>query len=343
MWLKAEQLPAALAKKLAPIYFLSGDEPLQLGEAADAVRQAAKMASYDSREVLTVDASFSWADFLQATDSMSIFSEKKVIDLRMPTCKPGAEGSKALVNYCERLPEDTLLLISAGKLEKSAKKSKWMTALEKHGVAVQVWPLDGSALMQWLQQRLQRRGLLVERTGVAIIAACVEGNLLAAAQEIEKLYVLYGQGSISDTQVQEAVADGSRYDVFNLVDAALSGRIERVLKILSGLQHEGIAAPIVLWALAREVRNLIHIKRKVEAGQAKNTVFMQYQVWGDRQKLVNHALAKLKQKNLRTGLLIAAQADRQIKGAQQGDYWESLLQIALMLTGKDINVPPVSF
>lgn len=343
MWLKAEQLPAALAKKLAPIYFLSGDEPLQLGEAADAVRLVAKNAGYDSREVLTIDTSFSWGDFLQAADSMSIFSEKKVIDLRMPACKPGAEGSKALVSYCERVSEDTLLLISAGKLEKSAKKSKWLTALEKHGVAIQVWPLSGAALVQWLQQRLQRRGLQVERTGIAIIAARVEGNLLAAAQEIEKLYVLYGQGVVSDAQIQEAVADGSRYDVFNLVDAALSGRVERVLKIFSGLQHEGIAAPIILWALARETRNLIHIKRQLDAGQAQNTVFMRYQVWGERQKLVNHALAKLKQKNLMCGLLVAVQADRQIKGAQQGDCWASLLQIALMLTGKDIHVPSVSF
>ncbi len=343
MWLKTEQLSTALAKKLAPIYFLSGDEPLQLSEAADAVRQAAKIAGYDSREVLTVDASFSWTDFLQAADSMSIFSEKKVIDLRMPVCKPGAEGSKALVNYCQRLPEDTLLLISAGKLEKAAKKSKWLMALEKQGVAVQVWPLDGAALVQWLQQRLQRRGLAVGRTGIGIIAARVEGNLLAAAQEIEKLYVLYGQGAVSDQQIQEAVADGSRYDVFNLVDAALSGRIERVLKILSGLQHEGIAAPIVLWAMAREIRNLIHIKRQLEAGQPQHSVFMQYQVWGNRQKLVNHALTKLKKKNLMLGLLVAAQADRQIKGAQQGDCWESLLQIALVLAGKEINVPSVSF
>jgi len=343
VWLKAEQLPAALAKKLAPIYFLSGDEPLQLGEAADSVRKAAKVAGYDSREVLTVDASFSWADFLQAADSMSIFSEKKIIDLRMPACKPGAEGSKALVSYCERLPEDTLLLISAGKLERAAKKAKWMMALEKYGVAVQVWPVEGAALVQWLQQRLQRRGLLVERAGVAIIAARVEGNLLAAAQEIEKLYVLYGQGAVSEVQIQEAVADGSRYDVFNLVDAALSGRVERVLKILSGLQHEGIAAPIVLWALAREMRNLIHIKRQLDAGQAQKSVFMRYQVWDNRQKLVNHALAKLKQKNLMRGLLVAAQADRQIKGAQQGDCWESLLQIALVLAGKDINAPQRSF
>ena len=338
MWLKAEQLPSALAKQLVPIYFLSGDEPLQLGEAADAVRQEAKRRGYESRELLTVDTSFSWTDFMQAADSMSIFSEKKVIDLRIPSGKPGTEGSKALVNYCARLPEDTLLLITAGKLEKSAKKSKWVTTLEKHGVAIQVWPLAGNDLVKWIQQRMQLKGLSTDKVGLRIIAGRVEGNLLAASQEIEKLYVLYGQGQLSEQQIEEAVADGSRYDVFNLVDAALSGRIERVLKIHSGLQHEGIAAPVVLWALTREIRNLIHIKQKLAVGQPRNSVFMQHQVWDKRQQLVTHALNKLNQQGLMKMLLVAAKTDRQIKGAEAGDYWESLLEISLMLAGATSSV-----
>lgn len=331
MWLKAQQLPSALEKQLAPIYFLSGDEPLQLGEAADAVRRAAKNAGYDSRELLTVDASFSWSELMQAADSMSIFSEKKVIDLRLPSGKPGTEGSKALVNYCARLPEDTLLLITAGKLEASAKKSKWVTTLEQQGVAIQVWPLAGADLMNWVQQRLQNRGLSTDKSGLRVIVGRVEGNLLAAAQEIEKLYVLYGQGQLSEQQIEIAVVDASRYDVFNLVDAALSGRSERVLKILLGLQHEGIAEPVVLWALTREIRNLIQIKQKFAAGQPKNRVFMQHQVWDKRQKLVTHALNKLNQQDLMKMLLVAAKTDRQIKGQQTGDCWESLLEISLML------------
>ncbi len=334
MWIKAEQLQGALAKQLAPIYLISGDEPLQLGEAADAVRLAAKNAGYDNRELLTVDAYFSWRDFSLAAESLSIFSEKKIIDLRLPSGKPGAEGSKALVHYCARIPEDTLLLISTGKLDKSAKKSKWVTALEKQGVAVQVWPLEGKALVQWIQQRLQVKGLKVKKVAINIIASRVEGNLLAAAQEIEKLYVLYGQGNLSEQQVQDAVADGARYDVFDLVDAALSGRIDRVSKILSGLQHEGVAAPVVLWALARELRSLIHIQRQLASGQPRSRVFMQHQVWDKRQKLVSHALEQLQQTELRQALLLCAQADRQIKGEQQGDSWQSLLCIALFMAGK---------
>jgi len=333
MWLKVEQLSSALAKQLAPIYLLSGDEPLQLGEAADAVRRVAKKAGYESRELLTVDTRFSWNEFLQAADSMSIFSEKKIIDLRIPSGKPGIEGSKALVNYCGRLPEDTLLLITAAKLERSAKKSKWVTTLEKNGVAVQVWPLEGEDLLRWIQQRMQKRGLSVDQSGLRVVANRVEGNLLAASQEIEKLYVLYGQGQLSEQQIEEAVADASRYDVFNLVDAALSGRVERVLKIHSGLRQEGIAPPIVVWALTREIRNLIHIKQKLADGQPGNRVFMQHQVWDKRQKLVTHAIKKLSQQSLRKLLLIAAKADRQMKGQQAGDCWGSFLEISLKLAG----------
>lgn len=335
MWLKAEQLSSALARNLAPIYFISGDEPLQLGEAADAIRLAAKNAGYENRELFSVDVHFSWLDFLQAADSMSIFSDKKIIDLRLPSGKPGMEGSKALVNYCERLPEDTLLLITAGKLDKSAKKSKWLTTLEKHGVAIQVWPIEGAGLMRWIQQRLQRRGLSTNKQGQGLIASRVEGNLLAANQEIEKLYVLYGQGVLTEQQIQEVVADASRYDVFNLVAAALSGRVERINKILLGVRHEGIAAPVVLWALTREIRSLISIQQQLEAGQPRNSVFMKHQVWDKRQKLVSHALTRLSRKDLLAGLLVAAKTDRQIKGEQVGDCWESLLKICLMLAGEN--------
>lgn len=331
MWLKAEQLPAALAKQLAAVYFISGDEPLQQGEAADAVRLAAKNAGYENRELLSVDAHFNWLEFLQAADEMSIFSEKKIIDLRLPSGKPGMEGSKALVSYCDRLPEDTLLLITAGKLDKSAKKSKWVTTLEKHGVAMQVWPLEGFDLLQWLDKRLQRRGLNTNKQGLGLIASRVEGNLLAANQEIEKLYVLYGQGTLSEEQITRVVADASRYDVFNLVNAALSGRVGRINKILNGVRQEGIAAPIVLWALTREIRSLISIQQQLATGQPRNSVFMKHQVWDKRQKLVSLALNRLSRQSLLAGLLGAAKTDRQIKGEEVGDCWESLLEISLML------------
>ncbi len=339
MWIKAEQLKASLNKGLQPIYFLSGDEPLQLGEAADLVRQAARKQGYLSREVLTVEGQFSWLEFSMAANSLSIFAEKKIIDLRIPNSKVGAEGSKALVQYCQDIPADTLLLITVGKIDKSAKKSKWVTNLESQGIALQIWPLEGAALLAWLQQRLMNRGLRVDKQGLALIAARVEGNLLAAAQEVEKLYSLYGECELSFTQLNDVVMDCSRYDVFNLVDAALSGRVPRVMKILTGLEAEGIAAPIVLWGLAREARNLMHIKRALAAGENSRTVFMKYQVWDKRQKLVEHVLKKLSNHDLMAILVMAAKTDRQIKGLEKGSSWQSLLEMSVALAGKNKLIP----
>ncbi len=330
MRLKPDQIAAALKKGLAPVYFISGDEPLQLGEMADAVRAAARAAGYDTREVLVTDAGFSWHQLTESAGSLSIFADKKIIDLRLPTGTPGTEGAKALVAYCERVPEDTLLLITAAKTASASLKSRWFQALDKAGCIVQVWPLDGPDLLRWLQQRMERRGLKSETAGIKILASRIEGNLLAAAQEIEKLYVLYGAGHLSQQQIFEVVADSSRFDVFKLMDSVLSGRVGRILKILSGLQAEGVAAPVVLWALTRDARVLIKIKQALFAGQNRAVVFKNNQIWAQRQQLVGEALNRLGEHDLCNILVLSAKADRQIKGRQQGDPWETLLAVCLM-------------
>ncbi len=330
MRLKPEQLVPALQKGLAPVYFISGDEPLQLGEMADAVRAAARNAGYDVREVLVADAGFSWNELTVSAGSLSIFADKKIIDLRLPTGTPGTEGSKALIAYCERLPEDTLLLITAAKMAGASLKSRWFQALDKVGCVIQVWPLEGPDLIRWLQQRLQRRGLQAETEGIKILASRIEGNLLAAAQEIEKLYVLYGAGQLSRQQISDAVADSSRYDVFKLMDSVLAARVGRILKILAGLRAEGVAAPVVLWALTREARVLIKIKLALAQGQNRAMVFKNIQIWDKRQQLVSDALNRLDDSDLNNILVLSAKADRQIKGRQQGEPWETLLDICLM-------------
>ncbi len=330
MRLKPEQITAALQQGLAPLYFISGDEPLQLGETADAIRAAARNAGYDQREVLVADAGFSWNELTESAGSLSIFADKKTIDLRLPTGTPGAEGGKALIAYCERPPEDTLLLITAAKLAGSSLKTQWFQALDKVGCVIQVWPLEGPDLLRWLQQRMQRRGLQAETEGIKILASRIEGNLLAAAQEIEKLYVLYGEGRLSNQQIFDVVADSSRFDVFKLMDSVLAARVDRVLKILSGLQAEGVAAPVVLWALTREARVLIKIKQAISQGQNRAQVFKNNQIWDKRQQLVSDALNRLSGSNLNNILVLSAKADRQIKGRQQGDPWETLLAVCLM-------------
>ena len=337
MRLKPEQIAAALQKGLAPVYFISGDEPLQLGETADAIRAAARKAGYDQREVFVADAGFSWHELKESAGTLSIFSDKKIIDLRLPSGTPGTEGAKALIAYCERLPEDTLLLITAAKMASSSLKTQWFQALDKVGCVIQVWPLEGQDLMRWLQQRMQRRGLHAESDGIKILASRIEGNLLAAAQEIEKLYVLYGEGHLSHQQIFEVVADSSRFDVFKLMDSVLAARVDRIFKILSGLQAEGVAAPVVLWALTREARVLIRIKLALSQGQNRALVFKNNQIWDKRQQLVSDALNRLGDSDLSSILVLSAKADRQIKGQQQGEPWETLLAVCLMFALKAKN------
>jgi DNA polymerase-3 subunit delta len=335
MRLKPEQIGAALQKELAPVYFISGDEPLQMGEMADEIRAAARKAGYDSREVLVADSGFSWNELMESAGSLSIFTDKKIIDLRLPTGTPGTEGAKALVDYCERLPEDTLLLMTSAKLAGASLKSRWFQALDKVGCVIQVWPLEGQDLIHWLQQRMQRRGLQAEAEGVRILASRIEGNLLAAAQEIEKLYVLYGSGRLSNQQILDVVADSSRFDVFKLMDSVLAAKAGRILKILSGLQAEGVAAPVVLWALTREARVLIRIKQALAQGQNRALAFKNNQIWDKRQQLVGDALGRLSDSDLNNILTLSAKADRQIKGQQQGDPWETLLAICLKFASAD--------
>jgi DNA polymerase-3 subunit delta len=332
MRIKPEQLNAALHKGLLPVYFITGDEPLQLGELADAIRRVARKAGYDNREVLSVDTGFQWNQLAFEANSLSIFTDKKIIDLRLPSGVPGTEGANALVNYCRRLPEDTILLITAGKVASSSIKSRWFEALDAAGIVIQVWPLEGQDLMRWIQQRLQHRGLSTSTEGVRILASRIEGNLLAAAQEIEKLFVLYGAGVLSTQQIFDAVADSSRYDVFKLVETILTDNVSRLLKVLSGLQAEGTAAAIVLWALTREARVLVKIKQALVQGQNKDSVFKNHQIWDKRKQLVSESIQRISDEDLNRILVLSAKADRQIKGQQQGDAWETLLTICLLFT-----------
>ena len=336
MRIKPEQLGVTLKKSLAPVYFISGDEPLQLGEIADAIRKAAKKAGFENREILSAETGFEWNQLAFTADSYSLFADKKIIDLRLPSGTPGIDGSKALIAYCERLPENTLLLVTAGKIAGGALKTKWLEALDKKGVVIQVWPLEGSDLIRWLQQRAELRGLHIETEGLRILASRIEGNLLAAAQEIEKLYVLYGAVNLSSQQISEAVADSSRYDVFKLMDSVLGGSVGRILKVLSGLRSEGVATPIVLWALTREARALIKMKLALSQGQNREVVFKNNQIWDKRKQRVSNALSRLSDSDLNNILVLSAKADRQIKGQESGDAWETLLALCLLFASAPV-------
>lgn len=330
MQIKPQQLAGALQKTLAPVYFISGDEPQQLGELADTIRKSAKERDFTAREIFFADKQFDWKQLNVSADTFSIFADKKIIDLRLPSGTPGAEGGKALTAYCKHLPEETLLLITAGKIGKESLKTAWFQALDKAGCVIQVWPLAGQDLLRWIQDRMQQRGIMPEPGAVKLLADRVEGNLLAAAQEIEKLYVLYGAAKLSTQQIIDVVADSSRYDVFKLVESALSGQPDKVLKIASSLKAEGIASAIVLWALMREARILIAYKA-AQGQSEKELILKKNGIWGERKQLIDSSAKRLKHVELNNVLVLGAKADRQIKGQQQGDAWETLLEASLVL------------
>ncbi len=333
MRVRPEQLAGSLKNNLSAVYLLSGDEPLQLGEAADLIRLAAKKAGYLERELFQVEGNFDWNSFRQAADSLSLFSERRLIDLRIPTGKPGREGSKALQEYCSNLPDDTILMISTAKLAASAQKAVWFKALEKVAVVVQVWPLEGGALIKWLQQRMSSRGLQCDQLGLRLLAERVEGNLLAAAQEIDKLYVLHGSGKIDEEMIFDAVVNNARFNVFTLTDAVLAGNVKRVGAIMHGLREEAIAPPVILWALAREARILFQLAWLKERRLPQESVYRNERIWDQRKTLLSKALQRLTAKELEAVIQQGAKVDLMIKGQAQGDAWDKLQQMALGLAG----------
>lgn len=329
MRLKPEQLEAALKQELLPVYLISGDEPLQLGEAADAVRIAARQADFSVREVISIEQANEWPQLANEASSLSIFAEKKLIDLRL-SAKPGSDGSKALQAYCQHLPADTLLLITAGKFDAASQKSQWFQALDRLGAVVQVWPLQGPELIHWLHRRAERKGMRFTSEAVKNLASRIEGNLLAAAQEVEKLFVLYGSVKVDKTMIEAAVADSARFDVFKLTDALLAGKFNRAVKILNGLKAEGVAEPVVLWALSRESRLLFKIKSELKQGGHSDSVFKKHQLWDKRKNLMQEALQRLSLPQIQTLLVQSVRADKQIKGQLAGDSWETFFEICLM-------------
>lgn len=335
MRVRSEQLAQQLQRAgqaLAPIYLISGDEPLQRDEACDAVRGAAREQGFANREILEAGNHFDWSALASEANSLSLFAEKKIIDLRIPNGKPGREGGKALSEYCERPPEDTLLLITLPKLERAQQNSKWFKTIEQLGVIVQIWPVEPQRLPQWIDQRLRAAGIQADREAAQMLADRVEGNLLAAHQEIEKLLLLHGTGSINAEQLAQAVADSARYDVFELVDSALRGETSRCLRILEGLKGEGVAAPVVLWALHREIAQLAGTSADVAKGLSVDHALTRAKVWDKRKPLVSKALGRLKTPQWLSLLGLCQQADAAAKGADPSDPWLLLERICLQIS-----------
>jgi DNA polymerase-3 subunit delta len=340
MKLNFNQLAGHLEKSLQPVYFISGEEPFQLDESVRLIRDVAKAQGFTEREVYHVDRSFDWEQLTHSADSMSLFAERKIIELRIPTGKPGDKGSKALVAYASQLPEDNLLLIVSGKLESSQTRSKWFKAIDAAGATLAVWPLEIQQLPGWLKQRMQIRGLQPTEDALTLLAEQVEGNLLAADQELEKLRMLYGEGEITAEMVVDAVSDSARFDAFALVDVALQGDPVRVSRILHGLKNEGEDVLHILGALMYQLRMLEKMSRAVANGQHLEQVFSQYRIWDKRKVVLSAGLKRHGLKRWQAFLLVAGRIERMCKGLATGKPWDELLQLTLRIA--DVALFPLT-
>jgi DNA polymerase-3 subunit delta len=320
------------------VYFIHGDETLLVNECADAVRASARAQGFSDRQVFAVEAGFDWNSLTAASDSLSLFAERRILELRLPTGKPGKEGGRVLREYARRPPEDTLLLIISGKLEPAARRSQWVQALDSAGVSVPVWPVEMAQLPAWIERRLRKHGMRASQAVLQLIAERVEGNLLACAQEIEKLYLLRGAGELDLDSVAELVTDSARYDVFGLVDAALMGDPGHAQRILAGLRGEGVEPVLVLWALSREIRALTGMARQLQSGSRLEQVFADQRVWDKRKPMVSAALQRVRGRQWWQLLKRCTQIDRVIKGRAAGSPWDELLQLTLHLSGVPIPV-----
>ena len=334
MRLRFNQLETHLKDRLAPIYLVAGDEPLQTREATDSIRARARARGFIERQVMEVGDGFDWGEFQAACDCLSLFAEQRLIDLRIPSAKPGVVGGKVLSDYAKQPPGDTLLLITTAKLDRSSASSAWFRALDTSGVVLQVWPLSTAEMQGWIAARLRHKGLLADRDAVRFLAARFEGNLLAASQEIEKLSLVHGEGSLDMQAVLSTVADCARFSIFDLVDAVLAGDTGRAVRILNALRAEAVAPPLVLWSLTDQLRVLVTISLLLQRGSKFDLATKN--IWKMRRPLIKRALSRLSSRRLYSMLRQCARIDRVIKGIEAGREWEELLQLTLKMCGQDL-------
>ena len=333
MELSLRQLGAHLERKLAPVYVVHGDEPLLAIEAGDAIRTAARRAGCTEREVLVAEPGFRWDAFLAANANRGLFGERKLIDLRIPSGKPGVEGAKALEASAAHVSDEQVLLITLPRLDRAAQASAWFSALAGAGVALAVYPLERDELPRWISERLSRQKQRARPETLAFLAERSEGNLFAARQEIEKLGLLLPEGEVAHEAVLGAVTNVARFDVFALSEACLSGDAARTARIIAALKAEGEGLPFLLWQLGEDVRALAAVQEAVAAGMPLSAAVRNARVWGKRQAALERAVQRLPASSVAPLLRALAHLDALSKGIGVGDAWDDLTTFALALAG----------
>lgn len=330
-----DNLAQALSRKLVPVYMISGDEPLQIMEAADQIRTACRGAGFTNSERYQVDnaRSFDWQSLAMSGNTMSLFGDRKIINLHIPTGKPGTEGAAALKRWCESPPEDTILIITAGKPEGRFQSSAWFKAIDKAGITMQVWPLSVQKTRQWICERLIANKVVAEDAAIDLLLGKVEGNLLAARQEIEKLAILYSGENVGPHEVLASVTDSSRYTVIDLMDAALSSDTPRAIKVLDGLKGSGVTPVLICWNLASEVRKIHAALSRIDSGEHASQAMMKSGIWKNRQALIGKVMRERSRAFWLRALSDCSYLDRLSKGMADGDLWTEIAALVIRLSG----------
>jgi DNA polymerase-3 subunit delta len=336
--LNPEQLAQALDKSLAPIYLVSGDEALLLQESTELIRKKARECAYEELQRYEVERGFDWQSLLASTQELSLFASKKIIELHIKSGKPGDDGGKALREFANTPPEDTLLIVVLPKLDKRSQGTQWFKSLEQAGVFISIWPVSAQQLPRWLGQRLRNAGINANHEAIDVLASKVEGNLLAAVQEIEKLKLLDKDREIDAEIMASAVMDSARFNVFQLVDLCLSGNASAASRCLSVLKAEDAAPLLLLTMLGRSVRSLCRIKESMAEGRNFDTAANNERVWSSKKAITRQAVDRLRLNQFYLLLRLLGQAEKAAKGLGQFNVWQELQKVVLLHCGVNIAV-----
>ncbi len=335
MKLPYQQLENHLAKSLAPIYLVSGDELLLVQEAVDLIRKTAQKNGFTERT--RIPAETDWGKMLYANaHSMSLFAEQRILELDLRGVKLNQASTEILMTYAENPAAHTLLIIYTAKLDKKTEQSRWYKSLDKKGVVIPVWPVTLEQLPQWIMQRAKKANLTLTIQAAIWLAERVEGNLLAAAQEIEKLCLLQPEGTLDEQALENKIVSHARFDIFNLVDSCLAGNSKRSLAILNSLFAEDTEPTLILWAITRELRSMAELQKQTQQGVALSNLFSQFRIWEKRQPPVRAFLKRATAARCWEWLLAAAKIDRIIKGAETGKVQDELERLVLSMTANVI-------
>jgi DNA polymerase-3 subunit delta len=326
-----DALLAGLGRGLASAYLVTGAEPLLIAESAAAIRQAARGAGHADREVHFIERSFDWDELLRDSANLSLFATRRLIELKFNSALD-AEAQRVLAALAAQPPADTILLVT-GELDRKPLGAAWVKAFEEHGVVVVTQSVERNALPGWIRERLGRHGVGIDPAAAQMLADRVEGNLLAAQQEVERIALLMPGETLGAEDVARLVADSARYDVFELSAAAFAGQPERALRILAGLRAEGREPPLVLWALLNDLRALSRVTQRLARERSLDGAFRAEQVWSNRQAPLRAALSRLDRRSIDSLIVAAARADRVAKGSLRGDAWVEIERLAARIAG----------